>query len=285
MYYARRLFLLALNRSIQGALMKKLVNPPLATSLVVALSLLTTSCSKTGSDAAAPSTAPAVASASAPASPAAPAVDSKTAVCLYDGLGVRADVSKSSKFISTLFLGESVKWTGDAEKDENGKEYMKVELSDGKAGWVFSGGVELGAQMGAVREDAPTYKRPDPLTATGQKVAFMTIVAVKQRKDDWIELLGESKKQLGWVKKDVIALDKSDVTTAILATKKLREKDGLDYSRKVEAIAKASPNPSSYFIQVLREQAAAITTAVAVPVEAKPEAAVPAGESTAEPKK
>lgn len=260
--------------------MKKLVSLPCMTSVLVALSVLTASCSKTSGDAGAQgasSPAPGAVAAATAAT-----TESKTAVCVYDGLGVRSEIGKNTKFISSLFLGETVKWTGITEKDEAGKDYLKVELSDGKTGWVSANGVQTGAQMGALREDAASYKRPDPLTATNQKITFMTIVAVTQQKDDWLQLVGESKKQLGWVKKDVVALDKEDVTNAILATKKLREKDGLDFAKKVEAIVKASPSPSSYFIQTLRQRATpAAAPATVAAAEVKPEESVPASDSSA----
>jgi hypothetical protein len=61
------------------------------------------------------------------------------------------------------------------------------------------------------------------------------------------------------------------VTTAILATKKLRAKDGLDRAAKIEAIAGMVPNPSSAFIQKLRDQAAgAPPAAVNTPNEPTP---------------
>jgi len=167
-----------------------------------------------------------------------------------------------------------VKWTGTTDKDETGREYVKVELSDGKTGWASASGIATGAQIGALKDDTTTYKRPDLVTASSQKVPFMTIVAVIQQKDAWFQVVGESKKPLGWVRKDAVTLDKEDVTVAILATKKLREKDGLDQAKKLEAIVKVSPNPTSFFIQKLRERASA--TAAAAPVPDAP----PAPEST-----
>jgi len=191
-------------------------------------------------------------------------VDDKTAVCMYDGLGVRESVGKNAKFLSSLTLGESVKWTGATNKDEAGREYVKVELSDGKIGWAPTSGIATGAQIGALKDDTVTYKRPDLVTASPQKLPFMTIVAVTQQKDAWFQVVGESKRALGWVRKDAVTLDKEDVTVAILATKKLREKDGLDPAKKLEAIVQLSPSPSSYFIQKLREKTLAAATAAEV---------------------
>ena len=75
----------------------------------------------------------------------------KMAVCLADGLPVRPTVGKGGKLVSSLSLGEVVKLTGDSEKDPAGKEYFKIELSDGKSGWVSNHGIVASAQVAAVK--------------------------------------------------------------------------------------------------------------------------------------
>ena len=190
--------------------------------------------------------------------------DDKSSVCIVNGLGVRATPSKTGKTLASLSLGESVKWLGGNEKDEGGRDYLKVALSDGQEGWVTASGLVTGAKVGAIMDDAVLYKRPDPLTATTQKVACMSIVAVIQEKDGWLQLVGEGHRSLGWAAKGSLTLDKGEVTTAILATKKLREKDGLDREAKIEAIARTAPNPDSAFIQKLRDRAAASAAPIAI---------------------
>lgn len=197
--------------------------------------------------------------------------EDKTAVCLYDGLAVRASAAKGGKYLSSLALGETVRWTGDTDKDEAGREYLKVELSDGKTGWALALGLVNNAKIGALKDDTVIYKRPDLVTATTQKIPFMAIVAITQQKDNWFEVVGEGRRALGWVRKEAVAQEKEDVTVAILATKKLKEKDGLDQAKKIEAIASTSPNPNSFFIQKLRERAAAaVAVAPVTPDSAAP---------------
>jgi hypothetical protein len=84
----------------------------------------------------------------------------------------------------------------------------------------------------------------------------MTIVAATQQKDNWVQVVGEGKRTMGWLDKEAVSLDREEVTAAILATRKLREKDGLDYAKKVDAILAASSNPSSFFLAKLRDRAA-----------------------------
>lgn len=240
-----------------GAAMKTGISLSLLALSLAAISLTNVSCKRKNSEAI---------DAGVPA-----LADDKSAVCMYDGLGVREAVGKNAKYMSSLALGESVKWTGATDKDETGREYLKVELSDGKTGWASASGIATGAQIGALKDDTTTYKRPDLVTAAAQKIPFMTIVAVIQQKDAWFQVVGESKRPLGWIRKDAVTVDKEDVTTAILATKKLRAKDGLDQAKKIEAIAQLAPNPTSYFIQKLRERAsAAVVAAQPAPVEAPP---------------
>ena len=231
--------------------MKKGVTLPLLVLAMAALSLTAISCKRKNAEALAAGV-PALA-------------DDKAGVCLIGGLGVRAEVGKNAKFLSSLALGEGVKWTGSTQKDESGREYLKVELSDGKSGWVAASGLATGAQIGAMREESISYKRPDLLTASPLKIPVMTIVAVIQQKDDWFQIIGEAKKPLGWVRKDSVTVDKEDVTVATLATRKLREKDGLSLDKKIDAIVKISPNPDSFFIQKLREKAASAASEMAVP--------------------
>jgi hypothetical protein len=242
--------------------MRRLACLSLAACSIIAVTS-SVSCKKKGIDGGAPIT---------------PVVEEKTAICLYDGLAVRATATKGGKFLSSLSLGETVRYTGDTDKDESGREYMKVELSDGKTGWALSLGLVPKAQIGAMKDDTIIYRRPDLVTATTQKIPFMTIVAVTQQKDTWLEVIGEGKRNLGWVRKDAVAQEKEDVTVAILASKKLKEKDNLDPAKKLEAIIGASPNPNSYFIQKLKER----TASAAPVVPPAPDAGNPGGEGGAE---
>ena len=179
--------------------------------------------------------------------------DSKASVCLVDGIAIRETPAKSGKYIATVSMGEKVRWKGGPEKDSSGKEYIKIELSDGKTGWTSAYGIITGAALGVVKDDVSLFKRPDMLTASSRKVKFMTLVAITQEKDGWCQIITEGKRATGWIKKDDILQDDENVTAAILATRKLREKDGLDQAKKVEAIVASSPHPSSYLIQKLSE--------------------------------
>jgi len=182
--------------------------------------------------------------------------DSKVSVCLVDGIAIRDTPAKTGKYIATVSLGEKVRWKGGPEKDSTGKEYIKIELSDGKTGWTSSYGIITGAAIGVVKDDVNLYKRPDMLTASTQKLKFMTLVAITQEKDGWCQVISEAKRITGWIKTDDILQDNENVTAAIFATRKMRAKDGLNQVKKMESIVATSPHPSSYVIQKLTEQQA-----------------------------
>lgn len=193
--------------------------------------------------------------------------DSKASVCLIDGIAIRDTPAKTGKYIATVSLGEKVKWKSGPQKDSAGKDYIKIELSDGKTGWTSSYGIITGAVIGVVKDDVSLFKRPDMLTASNQKLKFMTLVAITQEKDGWCQITSEGKRVTGWIKKDDILQDNENVTAAILATRKMREKDGLDQAKKVEAIIASSPHPSSNLIQTLRERQTATLDKAPVPLD------------------
>lgn len=204
--------------------------------------------------------------------------DEKQSICLLDGIGLRDVPGKGGKYLSSVSLGEQVRWTGDKEKDEAGKEYVKVELSDGKKGWTLAYGIITGSVLGAIKEETMLYRRPDVLTASNSKLPFMNLVAVRQEKDGWVEVISEGKRQSGWVKKESVLSDKENITVAVLATRKLREKDGLELNKKWEAILANTPYPASHFASVIRERAAAAATPVTAPMTAPEESSTSATE-------
>ncbi len=178
------------------------------------------------------------------------------AVCIFDGTALKQDPAKDGKWIASISLGESLTWLRDSSVDQSDKNrlYQKVQLSDGKQGWAASYGLVVNAQFGAIKEDAPVYKRPDVLTGTEAQVEFMSPVAIVQEKDEWIEFIGENRKKTGWLKKDIVTRDQKDVAIAVLASKKLKQKGGKDPQAALKAFVETSPYPESFFITKLKEK-------------------------------
>lgn len=175
-------------------------------------------------------------------------------VCMVDGISLRGEPSKSGKWLSSINLGETVYWKGDVRVDstDNNAQYVNVLLSDSTEGWSLEYGIITNARVGAIMEDTPICKRPDPLTTSDNRFKFMDIVAVSAEKDNWMEVIGEKRAKKGWIQYNVVTTLKDDVTSAVLASKKMKANDGLSETEKIKAIIESAPYPNSFFIEKLR---------------------------------
>ncbi|MDF0715149.1 SH3 domain-containing protein [Muricauda sp. 334s03] len=55
-----------------------------------------------------------------------------TAICLWPKVGLRDKPGrKDTKYLTTIYFGETVEYLNEKEKTEDDKEYLKVRLSDG----------------------------------------------------------------------------------------------------------------------------------------------------------
>ncbi len=196
----------------------------------------------------------------------------ETAVCIYDGTALKQDPSKNGKWLASIALGEVVKDLGDSKIDTSDKNrsYIKVQLSDGKTGWANGYGLVLHAKLGAVKEDTVIHKRPDLVTGTDQKVDFMGIVAISQEKGEWVEFTGENHKKTGWIHKDAVTYDPSELAVAVLATKKLRPKDPKDREAAMKKFVDTCPYPDTTFAKKLREKLATPSAPESKPAVGEP---------------
>ena len=74
------------------------------------------------------------------------------AVCISNGVAVRAEASKNGKYLSSLNLGETLIYLGTSVIDSSDKnrEYYRVELSDETVSWVRSYGILIDAKPAAI---------------------------------------------------------------------------------------------------------------------------------------
>lgn len=176
-----------------------------------------------------------------------------SAVCLWPDLAVRKEAGNNAKYISSLSLGETVKLLGDevADPTNSSKGFVKVELSDGKTGWVNKYCIAPGTRAGAVKQEENINKRPDPLTSTGKKLQPMKLVAVSEPKDGWVEVVSEKRELSGWISESAVTVDPKDVTIAALASQK-----GISFTdtskEKIEKFIADAPYTDSYFITALK---------------------------------
>lgn len=161
-------------------------------------------------------------------------------VCIWDKAAVRAEASKSGKYLSGLSLGEKVVLLGETKTDagDNDREYIKVSLSDDTEGWVSSYLIAQDAGAAAIQERSSIYKRPDLLTATGDAFEPLEFVAiVSYGEDNWIEVLGNKRKKSGWIKGDGLAIGEANIALATLYTRAMEIEDQTEQREAVKEIA------------------------------------------------
>ena len=149
-------------------------------------------------------------------------------VCIWDKAAVRAEASKSGKYLSGLSLGETVVLLGETKTDagDNDREYIKVSLSDDTEGWVSSYLIAQDAGAAAIQEKSSIYKRPDLLTATGDAFEPLEFVAiVSYGEDNWIEVIGNKRKKSGWIKGDGLAIGDENIALATLYSRAMEIED------------------------------------------------------------
>ncbi len=177
------------------------------------------------------------------------------AVCIWDGASLRQGPSSSTKWLSSVSLGEKVTLLGEIQTDSvDNIEFVKVQLSDGKEGWVSSNLVITDGKVAAIIEKSVIYKRPDLLTSTEKSFDAMEMVVITSESDDWLEVTGNQKKKSGWIKKTAVTDSSLDVSVAILATKAL---EITDHEKRMEEINKIINNADlqgSIFIETLKKK-------------------------------
>ena len=179
-------------------------------------------------------------------------------VCIWDGVPVRETPSKDGKWISKISLGETLYYLGEMAVDsaDSNREYIKVELSDGKVAWARSYGLVIEGKIAAIKDNVPVYERPDLLTLTKKEFYKMDVLAIEETKEDWIKVIGKERKIKGWIKSDVVTENKEDIAVAIMASKQLINKDNEIIVEKIEEFIEELPYENSIFIEYLKEKLA-----------------------------
>jgi len=179
-------------------------------------------------------------------------------ICMYDGIPLRETPAAKGKWISSISLGETATWLEEtaADSTDKNREYLKLELSDGKTGWSPSYGLVREAKVGAIKQETKIFKRPDFVTATADMLAPMDIIATTTEKDEWIEVCGEKMKKKGWINSANVTWEKEDVAVAIQYTKEVANAKEEERSQKIATFIEKTAFPASFFIQKLKEQQA-----------------------------
>jgi len=178
-----------------------------------------------------------------------------TAVCIWDRTALRIEPREDGKWLASLQLGEQVTWYGKTALDTaNRREYMQITLSDGKSGWAKSDLLVANARVGAIKEPAPVYQRPDLLTLSDEQFETMEMVAVTDTTGHWSKVIGSERRKKGWIRTGNIIFDSREVTIAILVKKAMDENRTLPLSELLDPLKKDLSVPDSYFLKKLEEQ-------------------------------
>ncbi|MBN2519633.1 MAG: SH3 domain-containing protein [Bacteroidales bacterium] len=176
------------------------------------------------------------------------------AVCIWNGASLREGPSNNSKWLSSVSLGEKVTLLEEIQTDTiEDIEYSKVQLSDGKEGWISSNLIIQNGKLAALKYESTIYKRPDLLTVTDKAFDPMEMVVIISDSLDWLEVIGNQKKKSGWIKNTYITEYPDDVTIAILATIALEEKDYAAKNKKLKEIVNNSEFYNSWFYSTVKD--------------------------------
>ncbi|MCD4834662.1 MAG: SH3 domain-containing protein [Bacteroidales bacterium] len=181
--------------------------------------------------------------------------EKKQTVCIWNGVPVRETPTKDGKWVSSISLGETVTFLGGIAIDslDKNREYLHVELSDGKVAWANSYGLIIDSKIAVLKEEAPIYKRPDLLTITEKRFSKMDVLAIEETKEEWIKVVGEKKKLKGWIKSNTVIESKEDIALSIMVSKELKEKNGDLKIDDIDEFIEKSPYQNSIFISYLKE--------------------------------
>lgn len=172
-------------------------------------------------------------------------------VCVWEGNPVYAEPKKGAKYMTGLSLGETVKYLSEVTTDatDNNREYIKIELFDGKTGWAPTYGLVRESKLGVIiRELSTVYKRPQLAAITNTKLKMMDIVAVGKQEQNFVEVTGAKKQVTGWVHPEDITTKEDDVTAALMAIKIIpADAKGDALEAKLKEFLDAAPSGSAFY--------------------------------------
>lgn len=183
------------------------------------------------------------------------------AVCIWDKVSLKETPANDGKWLAAISLGEKVDFLDDEKEVTTGDKtvkYLKVELQDGKQGWVQSDFIVVNGKPAAVLQDAVIYSRPDLLTKTGKSFSRMDIIGVKAEQNGFVEVAGKRKDgkwiESGWIKPANITTTEIDVAVAKYASKALAITDPTKKAEAINEILENSDLQSSVFMDELKSQ-------------------------------
>lgn len=163
-------------------------------------------------------------------------------ICIYHDCPLREKPQNESEFLTTLYLGDEIRFLGEVKTDVN-NEYYKVELYDGTLGWLEKKAVLFNARQAAVVTRSSLYQQINKLEIKELILNPAEFVAIIGEEGEWVKVLGANRTKSGWMKREYLSLEDEDVFIATLAYSDLLDENG-------EIIEKQLP----YFIHSLPDK-------------------------------
>jgi hypothetical protein len=179
--------------------------------------------------------------------------DTVKAVCVWNNISVRSLPSGDARWLTALSLGEEIESTQIIEIDSanENREYVRVLLADKTEGWALSDFIIVESIPVAVKSETPIFERPDLLTKTDKVFSPMDILAVKQKQDDWLQVVGrkftENRLTSGWIKSNEITENKIDIAFAKFAQEALIKDDKAEKLAALDELLKTEELYKSVF--------------------------------------
>jgi hypothetical protein len=175
-------------------------------------------------------------------------------------VGIHETPAEKGKYLTSVYMGEQLTVMGDTATEKSGDRtyhYHKVQLSDGKQGWVRDEFIAINSSPAACIAATQIFKRPDIAAVTGKEFAMVDFVAAKPSEGNWIEvtgrITGEKWFTTGYVQKSSLTFDPVDVEFAALNGRRnqsTNEKLAETLLRQMQS----APFPGTLFYNALFEE-------------------------------
>ncbi len=178
-------------------------------------------------------------------------IDEDSLICAWPKAGVRDTPGDRGQYIQSIYFGEQVRLYSNDIRRADGKNFIHVETTSGRVGWVDQYYFISGGGLVTLLEGKTIYEAPSPVTATTESYRPGELLILSDYQDgNWVELIGERKRLSGWVKGiDEVSFNAVDIEFAKLyqdalsktsVTQRLRE---LEKIRRMPDLARSGLEP------------------------------------------
>ena len=185
-----------------------------------------------------------------------------TAVCIWNGVGVRQDADPKSKWLTSLGKGEKVAYLNESTTINDGKadrEYYKIKLTDGTVGWARKDFVVADGKPVVVTKESSIYKRPDLLTKSDKMFKPMDIIAVKGENGDFYEVIGQRGDgkwiDKGYIKQSNLSYSDVDIAVAKFYHNAMSKESDIEQLEALSEILNNNDLSGSAFDEIIQEKA------------------------------